>query len=93
MVTPDQVPGFLRRFRIVKEPQLLFSDQPLLDQHLPVDQPFPKGPSDEDDDHMLGLACLGQRQGFKELVEGAESSGKRHQRLGPDQKCILRMAK
>src|SRR5512134_2560671 len=73
----------------MKQTQILLRDKPVVDEELPVDQTLPEVPSDQDDDYILGLAGLEERQRFEQFVQGAESSGKGHERLGPDQKVHL----
>ena len=48
----DQVPGFLGRLGIVKEPQIVLPDQPMLDEPLPSDQALPKLAPDQHDQHV-----------------------------------------
>ena len=83
-MTCNQVPNLLGRLSILKQLKVLPTDKPVLDKPLPVDQTFPKVPSDQYYHHVFGLACLEQRQGLKELIESAKSSGKGNQRLGTD---------
>jgi hypothetical protein len=69
----------------VKELQVLLCDQAAVDEQLPVDEAFPKVPPHQDDHDAFSLPGLEQRQRFEQFIQGAKASGKRDERLGPNE--------
>ena len=80
MVPTDQVPCLLGRFCKMEQREIVGTDEPFFSQHRPIDEPLPIGLPDQYYRNVASFAGLEKGEGFKELVEGAESAWKDDQR-------------
>lgn len=69
----------------MEEIEILGTNQAVIDQHWPIDNPFPEIPADEDHAHAGHLPGLKERQGVEQFVERAKSAWERNKGFGSKQ--------
>jgi hypothetical protein len=79
----DDFPGFLGRVGVMEQLSITRADKPVVLQQLPVDQPSPELPADQNNGDAAHLFGLQERQGIEQLIARPKSSRKGDERLGP----------
>src|SRR5580693_4722291 len=79
----EEIEGIFRRVDEFEEVQVFGGDGAGVDEGLEVHDAVPVFAAVDDDENFLGqFVGLGEGKDFKKLVDGAEASGKNHQRFG-----------
>lgn len=86
------IDGLHRLLGCLDEPEqlkILGADRSGIGQGLPVDDAFPKGPTEQQEGHPLHATGLDQRQGFEQFVQCPEPAGKHANCPGAHQEVHL----